>query len=117
MKRPVRNPHTGTYKMKDENGKYKEYKELFGSREQVWNGNAYKTKYGLTKEGLVMNKNGRIVSEDKHKSAKKEMRLKQYGYSAKKGKFGYVKTKKNAKKIKEIKNKSKKNKSMKNKEN
>ncbi len=56
-----------------------------------WNGNAYKTKYGLTKAGLVMNKNGRIVSEDKHKSAKKEMRLKQYGYSAKKGKFGYVK--------------------------
>jgi hypothetical protein len=113
MKRPVRNPHTGTYKMKDEKGKYKEYKELFGSREQVWNGTAYKTKYGLTKSGLIMNKNGRIVSADKYKSAKAEMRLEQYGYGAKKGKFGYVKTKKNLKKIKEIKNKSKKNKSMK----
>ncbi len=101
MKRPVRNPETGTYRMKDENGKYKEYKELFGSREQVWNGTAYKTKYGLTKSGLFMNKRGRIVSADKYKTAKKEMRLKKHGYSAKKGKFGYVKTKKNKKALEE----------------
>ena len=78
--------------MKDEKGKYKEYKELFGSREQVWNGTAYKTKYGLTKSGLIMNKMD-AVSADKYKSAKAEMRLEQYGYGAKKGKFGYVKTK------------------------
>ena len=95
MKRPVRDPVTGTYDIKG-----KIFKELFGSREQVWNGTAYKTKYGLTKSGLVMNKRGRIVSADKHESATKEMRLKKYGYSAKKGKFGYVKTKK-------IKNKKK----------
>ena len=38
-----------------------------------------------------MNKWGRIVSDKKHKTAKKEMRLKKYGYTAKKGKFGYVK--------------------------
>ena len=42
MKRPVRDPKSGTYTMKG-----KIYKELFGSREQVWNGTAYKTKYGL----------------------------------------------------------------------
>ena len=72
---------------------WKTFKELFGSREQVWNGTAYKTKYGLTKEGLIMNKWGRIVSADKHKTAKKERRLEKYGYGAKKGKFGYVKMK------------------------
>ncbi len=86
MKRPVRDPIKNTYTL---NGK--EYKELFGSREQVWNGTAYKTKYGLTKKGLIMNKWGRIVSEDKHQTAKKEKRLEKYGYFAKKGKFGYVK--------------------------
>ena len=86
MKRPVRDPNSGTYTMKG-----KIYKELFGSREQVWNGTAYKTKYGLTKQGLVMNKWGRIVSADKHVSAKKEKRLEKYGYYAKKGKFGYQK--------------------------
>ena len=89
MKRPVRDPITKTYTIKG-----KEYKELFGSREQVNNGTAYKTKYGLTKEGILMNKNGRLVSAIKHKTAKQEMRLEKYGYSAKKGKFGYVKTKK-----------------------
>lgn len=87
MKRPVRDPITGTYTVKG-----KTFKELFGSREQVWNGTAHKTKYGLTKEGLIMNKWGRIVSADKYETAKKEMRLKKHGYSARKGKFGYVKT-------------------------
>ena len=85
MKRPVRN----------ENGKYiisgVTYKELFGSRAQVHNGTAYKTTGGLTKGALVMNKWGRIVSEKKHKTAKKEKRLQKYGYYTKKGKFGAVK--------------------------
>lgn len=40
-----------------------------------------------------MNKNGRIVSAVKHKTAKKEKRLEKYGFFAKKGKFGYVKKK------------------------
>jgi hypothetical protein len=85
MKRPVR-AEDGTYTIKG-----KKYKELFGSREQVMNGTAYKTEGLLTKEDLVMNKWGRIVSVKKHKTAKKEMRLEKYGYGAKKGKFGYVK--------------------------
>ena len=88
MKRPVRDPVTGTYTIKGN-----EYKELFGSREQVLNKTAYKTTGGLTIDDLLMNKNGRIVSALKHKTAKKEKRLEKYGYFAKKGKFGYVKKK------------------------
>jgi len=86
MKRPVRNPKTGTYTIKDI-----EYKELFGSREQVWNGTAYKTTGGLPKDQLIMNKWGRIVSLKKNTTAKKEKRLEKHGYFADKGKFGYVK--------------------------
>jgi hypothetical protein len=85
MKRPV----------KDASGKYsisgKKYNNLVGSRQQVWNGTAYKTPGGLTKSGLTMNKWNRIVSTKKYKTAKKEKRLEKYGYFAKKGKFGYVK--------------------------
>ena len=64
---------------------------MFGSREQVVNGTAYKTSGELTEEDLVMNRWGRIVSAKKHKTAKKEKRLEKYGYFSKKGKFGYVK--------------------------
>ena len=94
MKRPVR-AEDGTYTVKG-----KKYKELFGSREQVHNGTAYKTKAGLTKDDILMNKWGRLVSANKHKTAKKEMRLEKHGYSAKKGKFGYVKKGKNTRKNK-----------------
>jgi len=55
------------------------------------NGNAYKTPGELTKDQLIMNKWGRIVSLKKHNTAKKEKRLEKAGYYAKKGKFGYVK--------------------------
>ena len=91
MKRPVR-AEDGTYTVKG-----KKYKELFGSREQVHNGTAYKTKAGLTKDDILMNKWGRLVSAKKHETAKKEMRLEKHGYSAKKGKFGYVKKNKTRK--------------------
>jgi hypothetical protein len=85
MKRPSRN-EDGTYHIDG-----KKFKELFGSRQQVWNGTAYKTSGELTKKALMMNKWGRIVSSKKHKTAKKEKRLQKYGYFAEKGKFGYVK--------------------------
>jgi hypothetical protein len=97
MKRPSRS-EDGTYHI---NGK--KYNELFGSRQQVWNGTAYKTAGELTKKALMMNKWGRIVSSKKHKTAKKEKRLQKYGYFAEKGKFGYVKkngTKKASKSMK-----------------
>lgn len=85
MKRPSRS-EDGSYHIDG-----KKYKELFGSRQQVWNGTAYKTAGELTKKALMMNKWGRIVSSKKHKTAKKEKRLQKYGYFAEKGKFGYVK--------------------------
>jgi hypothetical protein len=67
------------------------YKELFGSRAQVYNGTAYKTAGLLTKKELFYNKYGRIVSAKKHRTAKREKRLQKYGFFAQKGKFGYVK--------------------------
>lgn len=95
MKRPVRG-EDGMYMVSG-----KSYKELFGSRTQVYNGTAYKTSGGLTKKDLLMNKWGRIVSEKKHKTAKKEKRLQKYGFFAEKGKFGYVK--KNTRKSRSMK--------------
>jgi hypothetical protein len=41
------------------------YNECFGSREEVWSGDAYKTTGGLTKADLIINKNGQIVSKRK----------------------------------------------------
>ena len=85
MKRPVRGDD-GMYTI---NGR--KYKELFGSRVQVWNGTAYKTPGELTKSQLFFTKNHRIVSRKKHFTAKREKRLEKAGYFAKKGQFGYVK--------------------------
>jgi hypothetical protein len=68
----------------------KRYRLLVGSRVQVFNGNAYKTEGGLTKNGLIRS-HGRIVSRKKHLTAKKEKRLEKAGYFAQKGKFGYIK--------------------------
>lgn len=85
MKRPFR--HDDGYYHIDGN----KYKNLFGSRKQVYSGTAYKTKGELTKDHFIMNKLGRIVSKKKHYTAKKEKRLEKYGYFAQKGKFGYVK--------------------------
>ena len=68
----------------------KSYEMLMGSRAQVWHGTAYKTSGGLTKNQLMQNKSGRIVSKEKHNTAKKERRLVKAGYGTKKGKFGFV---------------------------
>ena len=80
---------------REEDGMYhirgRTYKELHGSRAQVHNRTAYKTTGGLTASHLMMNKWGRIVSEKKHRTAKKEKRLQQHGFFAKKGAFGFVK--------------------------
>jgi hypothetical protein len=42
-----------------------------GSRRQVWNGTAVQTAGGLTKEGLMKNERGRIVSIKKCQTMKK----------------------------------------------
>jgi len=68
----------------------KKFEMLVGSRAQVFHGTAYKTSGGLIKSGLMQNKSGRIVSEKKHYTAKKENRLVKHGYGTKKGKFGFV---------------------------
>ncbi len=86
---------------KTASGKYmvqgKSYEMLMGSRAQVWHGTAFKTSGGLTKSNLMQNKAGRIVSKDKHMTAKKEKRLVKAGYGTKKGKFGFVKLGKSSK--------------------
>jgi len=68
----------------------KKYEMLVGSRAQVWHGTCYKTSGGLKKQNLMMNKAGRIVSKEKHTTAKKERRLIKAGYGTKKGHFGFV---------------------------
>lgn len=69
----------------------------FGSRAEVWHGNAKKTTGGLTKKDLLKNKHGELVSKKKHLTAKKEKRLEKAGYFTEKGKFGFVKRDKKAK--------------------
>jgi hypothetical protein len=91
MKRPVRQKD-GMYHIRG-----KTYKQVRGSRAQVHNKTAYKTTGGLTRKDLMMNKWGRIVSANKHKTAKKEKRLEKAGFFAKKGKFGFVKKNKTRK--------------------
>ena len=60
-KRPHRSEKDGKYHI---NGKA--YPELFGSRIQVFRGNAYKTLGNLVKSDLLMNKHNRIVSKKKY---------------------------------------------------
>ena len=73
--------------------KGKTYEMLFGSRAQVMHGTAYKTSGELTREQLIQNKHGRIVSRSKYNTGKNKNKnnLLLKGYTAKKGKFGYVK--------------------------
>jgi len=62
--------------------------QTVGTRAQVWHGNAKKTSGGLTKNNLMKNKHGRIVSKRKHASGKKTIKnLRKMGYVAKKGEF------------------------------
>ena len=94
MKKPWR-AADGFYHIKG-----KKYRMLFGSREQVMNGTAYKTTGNLTSSAFIKNKWNRWVSRKKHHTAKKERRLEKAGYFAEKGKFGYVR--------KTVKNRSRK---------
>ena len=59
------------------------FKRTIGTRAEVWHGTAKKTSGGLTKDDLLKNKSGRIVSKAKHNTAKKEMRLKKFGFGPK----------------------------------
>jgi len=83
-------------------GKYsvggKTHDMLIGTRAQVWHGTAHKTTGGLTKNDLMKNKSGRIVSKAKHNTAKREKRLVKAGFLTKKGQFGFIKDGKSMKK-------------------
>lgn len=68
--------------------KGKTYKHLIGIRSQVGQGHAIKTAGGLYKDDLHFN-GKRWVSLDKFKSASSQNRLREHGYGARKGKFGY----------------------------
>ena len=81
------------------------FTKTFGSRAEVFHGNAKKTTGGLMKKDLLRNKHGAIVSKKKFLTAKKEKRHQKYGYFNKKGKFGFVK--------KGVQNKTKKGKTKK----
>jgi DVNP family len=59
------------------------FKKTIGTRAEVWHGTAKKTSGGLQKDDLLQNKSGRIVSKAKHHTAKKEMRLKKFGFGPK----------------------------------
>jgi len=72
--------------------------KTFGSRAEVFHGNAKKTSGGLTKSDLIKNKHGEIVSRKKSLQAKKEKRLEKAGYFTQKGKFGFVKSEKKLRK-------------------
>ena len=74
--------------------------QTFGSRAEVWHGNAKKTSGGLTKKDLLKNKHGAIVSKKKHITAKREKRLEKAGFFAVKGKFGFVKRSFKSRKVK-----------------
>ena len=78
-----------------------------GSRREVWNGRARRTTGGLEKRHLIKNRHGRIVSRKKHLTAKKEKRLLKHGYSAKKGKFGYVRVSSKSRKDRKPRKKNK----------
>lgn len=67
--------------------KGKKYRQLIGSRRQVWNGTAYKTEGKLTRSDIMMNKKGELVSVNKSRKAKKDKRLIKAGYGTKKGVF------------------------------
>lgn len=61
-----------------------------GSRCKVMHGNANKTSGGLTKEDLMYNKQGKIVSIKMSKNAKKEKRLEKAGWTVQEGVFGAI---------------------------
>lgn len=81
----------GKYSIKYRDGKVRRFELLEGSRRQVWNETAYRTSGKLTREDLLLNKHGRIVSKSKHDLEKKRKNLQKHGYFTQKGKFGFVK--------------------------
>jgi len=62
------------------------YEKICGSREDVWNCKAYKTSGGLTKNDLILNKYGKIVSKKKCIQETSNNRFEKYGINCLKAK-------------------------------
>ena len=76
------------------------HEQQIGSRAQVMNGTAHHTKGGLTKNALMYNKHGRIVSKRKHNMGKKTIKhLYKLGFKPKKGSFKLFKKGRGSKKM------------------
>jgi hypothetical protein len=60
----IKNPH-----IRNKNGNYIingiEYDQLVGTREEIFNNLAYKTTGGLTKDDLIINPAGKVISKKK----------------------------------------------------
>jgi hypothetical protein len=71
---PTHNNNVIKNTSKQKDGKYhidnQIYNKLIGTRQDVWDGNAYKTSGGLLKSDLTINNNGKIVSFNKSISEK-----------------------------------------------
>jgi len=79
------------------------WRDLWGSRDQVFHKKAYKTTGGLTKTDLVKNDEGKIISKAKYITAKREQRLKKYGFGVKSKRFGYLDARyRNSKRYKDV---------------
>ena len=63
--------------------------QTYGTRRQVWNKTAIKTRGGLVRSDLFKKK-GRIKSKKASKKAKKNQNLKNAGWTFKKGEFGAI---------------------------
>ena len=61
----------------------------YGSRRQVWNKTAKKTRGGLVRNDLFKRK-GRIKSKRASKKAKRNNNIKKAGWTFKKGEFGAI---------------------------
>lgn len=71
---------------------FNKYKQTIGSKCQVFHGTAKRTAGGVTKSG-IMKKRGRCVFVKASRAAKRTKNLWKSGYTAKKGKFGFVRRK------------------------
>jgi regulator of replication initiation timing/predicted GIY-YIG superfamily endonuclease len=70
LKRLVRNKKDGLFHINNNT-----YEKNHGTREEVWNGIAYRSEGGLCKENFILNKENKIVSKKKFISSKEENRL------------------------------------------
>ena len=60
------------------------YKKCFGTRQEVWNGDAYKTTGELTRSSFMLNKDGKVVSKKKYILEKSINRLESVNLSKRK---------------------------------